>query len=194
MQQLLKETAENLEKCVLHGLKICRSLEGMKEILTGCFAGVIEKMAWVKPFHIYLDQTKDYIPSYYFDSDSYSQQCLVINNGPDEQFLYLNEKNWNLNDYEENLQIIAGHLVKWQALSCPKNVMAVQELIEKDCWELSAKTLPRLSDNVPADTEELLSWDDKCVLTGTSKENMMVITRQQWDKIVENETWFKDQE
>ena len=82
---------------------------------------------------------------------------------------------------------IAELLMSWQCLSMSLKVKDVKRLILEGYWKFDMNIVPKLSSDTPNDTRELISWDDKCVLTGTNKHNMCVLSRREWDEIVSNE-------
>ncbi|MDN5565949.1 MAG: hypothetical protein L0G25_04025, partial [Psychrobacter sp.] len=85
---------------------------------------------------------------------------------------------------------IAELLMSWQCLSVPLKVKDIKRLILESYWTFDINILPKLSSDTPEDTRELISWDEKCVLTGTNKENMCVISREKWNKIILNGNEF----
>ena len=69
----------------------------------------------------------------------------------------------------------------------PSKVIKVKNLILEGYWKFDLNIVPKLSLDIPLDTQELISWDDKCVLNGTNKDNLCVISRKEWNKIINNE-------
>jgi hypothetical protein len=63
------------------------------------------------------------------------------------------------------------------------------ELVIKAINLLSLE-LPILSKKSLVDTDEVYSWDDKYVLTGTGINNIEMITIEHWNRIIKNERDF----
>lgn len=146
---------------------------------------------WLEPFTIKIDKTTNHLEFYYYCSAVHSENCVVISTMNEYGFIFRDLDRWILcDDYDRSNTRIAELLMSWRCLSTPSKVKEIKRLILKGYWKFDVDIVPKLSSETPSDTRELISWDDKCVLTGTNKENMCVLSRKEWDKIVLNENKF----
>ena len=146
---------------------------------------------WLEPFAVKLDKTTNHLEFYYYCAETHLENCVVISTKNEYGFIFGDSHRWNLcDDYDMSNAKIAELLMSWRCLFMPLKVKEVKRQILEGYWKFDVDVIPKLSSDTPSDTRELISWDDKCILTGTNKENMCVLSRKDWNKIILNENKF----
>ena len=124
--------------------------------------------------------------------ETHSENCVVISIGNEYSFIYRESDSWNLfNELTDN-SLIAERLMSWKCLTLPSKVIEVKNLILDGYWKFDKDIIPKLTSKEPIDIRELISWDAKCVLNATNKNNLCVISREEWNEIINNENEFSN--
>ncbi len=77
-------------------------------------------------------------------------------------------------------------------VSAPENVNDLRLLLAQGRWRYSSAEFPKFDGAEPADLLEVLSWDSKNVMVGTKLENIEVVSREEWIKLVIRESgWLE---
>ncbi|HEX9061283.1 MAG TPA: hypothetical protein VF941_13975 [Clostridia bacterium] len=154
-----------------------------------CFKSVNLESEYIKNFEIGLVPTKDVISEpWFYDPKYYSEKAIEISQSKQKKYIWIENGKWE-NDYHNSNDKIAGYLSDWSCFEFPKNIKSMLYLIREGHRTLNPN-LPILSEKTIIDTNEVYSWDDKYVLTGTSIENIAMITIEQWERIVKNENCY----
>lgn len=121
-----------------------------------------------------------------------SYKSIAIDSG--RFYLWLEQDKWCLNDEHYDVASISDELAQSEMLHRdPDTVRDLVELIVANNWKFSSERLPKFGGPKPNDLIEVLSWDERNILTGTTKENMSIVTRAEWTSIVSRESdWFGD--
>jgi hypothetical protein len=121
-----------------------------------------------------------------------SDKSIAIDSG--RFYLWLEQDKWCLNDEHYDVASISDELAQSEMLHRdPDTVRDLVELIVANNWKFSSERLPKFGGPKPNDLIEVLSWDERNILTGTTKENMSIVTRAEWTSIVSRESdWFGD--
>ena len=108
--------------------------------------------------------------------------------------LWVERDEWCLNDEHFDITLISNSLAQSEILHRdPDSVRDLMELILGGHWEFSCKELPKFSVCIPNDLGEVLSWDERNILIGTTKENMSMVSRDEWGSIISREKdWYND--
>jgi hypothetical protein len=154
---------------------------------------------YLKNFEVGFDITRGVmLEPWYYDPKYYSEVAIKISQNKQKKFVWINEGrweseySWHAEGYWESSKInegIASELSEWICLDFPKDIKSMLSLIKEGYWLLNSQ-LPILSEKSMKDTNEVYSWDDKYVLTGTNIENIDMITIGHWERIVENEKCY----
>jgi hypothetical protein len=73
----------------------------------------------------------------------------------------------------------------------PEDVREILYLLGKESWSFSL-LLPYLSQKIPTDLDEIVSWDDDYLITGTTLENISLVSRDEWEEIKKRERWYEN--
>ncbi|QDU12558.1 hypothetical protein CA11_03370 [Gimesia maris] len=177
---------------ILSLLHTCCDIDHLFPGLQKVFQTVSRQIVWADPIVVSLDKTIHHMEFYYHDPVTQSEKAIVFKQANEFQYLFRELNHWNLNDEISENEEIARQLIAWSALSEPKTIREIMFLIRAGFWKFDPKQIPKLSGTPPADLEELISWDEKSVLTGTNIQNMDVISREAWSRIVAREQWYND--
>lgn len=172
------DTCDNVVSLYLGFIKI------YKEIQTA--------QPWLETITIEIDKTLNSLEFYYYCEDTHSEDCILISIGKEYSFIYRESDSWKLNDKYLDHRMIAEHLMSWKCLRLPLKVIEVKNLILEGYWKFDRNIVPKLVSKIPIDVRELISWDAKCVLNATNKDNLCVISREEWNEIVNNENKFSE--
>ena len=153
------------------------------------------EFTYIKDFDINLVLTKSILSEpWYYNPKYYSTKAIEITQNKQTKYIWINEGKWEGEDSTfcldcESNEGVARELASWTCFDFPKDMKSMISLIKEGYW-LLVPQLPKLSEKTLIDTNEVYSWDDKFVLTGTSIKNIDVITIEHWEKIVENEKCY----
>ncbi|QDT40278.1 hypothetical protein Pan241w_03340 [Gimesia alba] len=181
------------KKEVLSLLQRCFEVDRLFPELQRTFQLISSRLVWIDPFVITLQETKNNIDPWYYDTEFQSDYSIVLQQASESKYLFREFNYWNLDDDVKENEEIVNQILSWSATRKPKNVREIMGLIKDGFWRFDTQTIPKLSAQCPADIQELISWDEKCVLTGTNMQNMDVITREQWKQVAEREQWYNDE-
>ncbi|HEX9058683.1 MAG TPA: hypothetical protein VF941_00725, partial [Clostridia bacterium] len=146
----------------------------------------------IKEFEVGLVSTESVISEpWFYDPKYYSEKAIEISQNDEKKHVWLSSGEWECERFNDN-EMIAICLSSWTCFDFPKSMKSMLRLIKEGYWLLKP-SLPVLSEKNLIDINEVLSWDDKYVLTGTSIENIDVITIEHWERIVKNEAWFESE-
>ena len=188
LNRIKVETAQE----ILRLLQTCAEIDLLFPELRKYFEFISRQVPWIDSFMLTCEKTSQHIEFYYYDPETQSAEAIVLKQNSEFQFLFREEDHWNLNDEVRDNEEIAREILTWSALRDPQTVREVMDLIKNGFWRFDAQQIPKLSGEPPVDLREVISWDDKCVLTGTTIQNMDVITREEWQRIVAREHWYDE--
>lgn len=169
-------------------LSILNLNKGINEVynkIKSNFQNINEEFKYIKNFEIGLISTESVVESWYYDSKYYSEKSIEITQNKQKKYIWINDGQWESDCYGSN-DHIAAFLSTWICFEFPSNIKSMLRLIKDEYWLLSLD-LPILSEKYLVDTDEVYSWDDKYVLTGTSIKNIEMISIEHWDRIIKNE-------
>lgn len=181
---------------IVEVLNACNNVEDLYLAINKIYQEIQVAQPWLESISIGRDETHNFVEPYYYCPDTMSEDCITLRLEGEYSFIYKNYGEWILDDewskYSEinKNQFIAKSLMSWECLSLPSKVVEIKKLILDGYWIFDANIVPKLSSDIPKDTRELINWDDKCVLTATTKDNMCVISREEWNIIITNENKF----
>ncbi len=189
----IEETKKLIKTSTLKALKSNLIVKDLYENLIEIFLEVNMMLFWITPFKIDLIKTKDVVNSWDWDSNIYSEDAIKVYQGEDSYFIWKEDTNWYLDDYYHcTNHDISIKLSEFKVLQIPANVFEIQKLITNGLWKFDKNNIPKLSEIEPDDVEEVISWDDQHVLIGTTVENLEVVSREEWVKIMQREKWFNE--
>ena len=175
-------------KQIVKALNFCDDVESLYLKISKIYEEIQLSQPWLEPFTVKIDKTINHLEFYYYCVDTHLENCVVISTRNEYGFIFGDSHRWNLcDDYNMSNAKIAELLMSWRCFSMPSKVIKVKNLILEGYWKFDLNIVPKLSLDIPLDTQELISWDDKCVLNGTNKDNLCVISRKEWNKIINNE-------
>lgn len=182
------KTKEFLQQSTLEILTNHKSIHETFLKLEQCFHDVNRILSWIEPFSVSIQPAKEHVFLYeqYF-AEALLRDGILITQSKEEKFLFYFDSYWYIDDDDLPLSEISIILTEWTAFSDPHSVMGIKKLIDQNFWKFDLENLPKISGEMPKDTLELASWDDKRVLHGTSKENALIMTREEWDLLVKRE-------
>lgn len=165
----------------------CNNIKDLFEKICDIYKDISFQKPWLETINISMDQTAIVSDYRYHSQEPLSDMCILISLNKNYTYIIKEFNEWNLNDFLAKNIEIAEHLMNWECLLLPSKVVDVKRLILTGYWKFDKKMIPKLSSNIPEDTRELISWDEKCVLTGTTRNNMVVMTRKEWSEMIKNE-------
>ena len=175
---------------IVEVLNACNNVEDLYLAINKIYQEIQVAQPWLESISITKDRTDSFVEFYYYFPDTMSEDCVTLNLKDEYSCIFIDSDKWCLdNEINKNVQI-ARRLMSWKCLSLPSKVVEIKKLILDGYWKFDANIVPKLSLNIPNDTRELISWDDKCVLTAITRDNMCVISREEWNVIVTNESKF----
>lgn len=171
-------------------LDSCSNVEILYQNINHMYKQIAGAQPWLESFTVRIDKTVDNRDFWYNCVESQSEDCVVISLGKKYSYIFREFSGWNLDDDLMENKKIAAYLMSSECLSIPLKVVDVKKMILTGYWKFDANLVPKLTSETPKDIRELISWDKKCVLTATNKDNMCVISRKEWDKTISNENKF----
>lgn len=175
----------DIKRKILSHLTNLKNISELRLALKGEFLCLNNENPWCNPFIVSIEETRDYIAPWYYAPSIHSQKCVVIRQSTEVKALWRENEFWSLDDETTNIEEISSALSHWKALESQKSVRRIHTLIEQGFWRFDKNIIPKLSDLIPIDLEEVISWDEKNVLTGTRADNLCVVTREEWANICE---------
>ncbi|MCX4027216.1 hypothetical protein H0A36_08560 [Endozoicomonas sp. SM1973] len=114
------------------------------------------------PFKVELIKTASIQYSVFYEaSPDMSEQAIQITNTRYDAYLWTEGNGWCLNDDFYSVDEIAENVVISVPFEdVPENVKELEWLLANKFWLLILEQLPCFGETAPADTEELISWDD----------------------------------
>lgn len=148
---------------------------------------------WIKPFSVALGFMKNHLFLFeHYYPNNLDKQGIVISQANEKKCLFYHEGEWVLDDDFFEINEIAKVLSHWKVFESPKSVYGIKKLIDAGLWAFDTEELPKISGSTPKDITEIVSWDDKRVLHGTTKENAVIMSREEWNSLVEREKRLYD--
>ncbi|MCP3923853.1 MAG: hypothetical protein GY714_14845 [Desulfobacterales bacterium] len=190
-QKIVTDLIEEIRINSLCALTKCSKLKELYQKLKIIFNRINDQLFWITPFEVVISPTKDIIEPWYYDPKSQSKYSVLIERNGECCYIF-RELDWSLDDEISVNKQIADRLGDWEIFHAPTNVRDIEALLKKNCWKFDKDKIPKIGDYPPEDTREILSWDKKYVLTGTTIDNMCRVTRDKWSEICRREYWFKN--
>ena len=164
----------------------------LSELLSRIYGDVSEKRSWLSEFSVSLDRTIHHMDDWDYCKGFHSVDAIVINQGFGEaRVIWREGDEWSLSDRYTGHLVIAKQLSKWPSLEMPEDVREILYLLGKESWSFSL-LLPYLSQKIPTDLDEIVSWDDDYLITGTTLENISLVSRDEWEEIKKRERWYEN--
>ncbi|QOW45681.1 MULTISPECIES: hypothetical protein [Acinetobacter] len=103
------------------------------------------------------------------------------------------DQKWYLDDLYSDVNEVAEQILKSIPAfhSTPENPKEVKTLLENGLMNFEPEIFPKFSETIPDDLNEVLTWDDRFVLVGTSVENLKIYTYKEWNELIERENFYK---
>lgn len=187
-KQQYQQKCDLLKSSILSILNQSKDIDELFYKVNTYLQNINKDFKHIKDFEIGLIPTKSVVEPWYYDSNYYSEKAIEITQNKQKKYIWINDGQWE-SDYSDSNDQIAGFLSTWLCFEFPNNIKSMLRLIKEGYWLLSLD-LPILSEKLLVDTDEVYSWDDKYVLTGTSINNIEMITIEHWNRIIKNEKIF----
>ncbi len=190
----MKEYPKDILKSkILNLLKSCNNIETVKDSLNRIYYYFYDDYPLVLPVQIELIDSKDGEYGYFYEKlDGISDKIMTIIHEEYDAFLWFDSDGWCLNNLIDNIDEIVEILVNIPIFNkIPENVNQLKWLIDNKYWKLDENNMPSFSKKDILDDNEVLSWDELNILTGTNMYNMEVLTRKEWKSLCKREeSWF----
>ncbi len=130
---------------------------------------------------------------YQIPSESLSNKSIEISHTKLIEYIWLEDGEWCYGDTEYGAQDIATALSEATFFKqYPETVKDLQKLLNDGLWVFEKSRFPSFGDARFSDFDEVLSWDEKHVMVGTTLENAEVVSIEEWNRITTNESsWLK---
>ncbi len=191
-EELLHQSRQALNRNVQSSLSTNHEVHKLHESLAFAFNDVNVELPWLTPFQLTVERTQDHIASYYWDINRHSAYTVAIRQGNRLAPIWREDDGWSLNDEYFSVDQISASLSNWPSLVYPRNVKAIKEHLDSGNWAFDLKCIPVLDSKPPADLVEVISWDAKNILVGTTLKNLAVLTREEWSRMGNRERWFEN--
>ena len=161
--------------------------------LNKVFDSYISKIPLANKFELSIVKTESLRHSVFYQGGlTMSSDTILIRHKDFEAYLWRDADDWVLNDDLICVKEIASYLVDVSIFnSKPECVVELKMLIDNKLWYFDKERLPTFEGNCPEDSDEILSWDKKNILTGTGENNSAIMSRNQWGEMCNQEkNWF----
>ena len=175
-------------------LNSTRNVDLARDKIEAIYKDILDDYPLANPISVDISVTEKLRNSVFYQTPAEWMSEKHINIDSGRFYLWVEQGEWCLNDECFGIASISDKLDQSEILHRdPDSVRDLKELILAGYWEFSAKELPIFSGPKPCDLDEVLSWDEINILMGTTKENMNVVTRTEWDSIISRERdWLGD--
>ena len=163
--------------------------------LSSVYEAIIKSLPFISQFQLSLVKTESLRYSvFYQGSPDMSENSIMISNVEYEAYLWIDSNKWCLDDDLYKVNEIAHQLSEAPLFNnIPENIRELEYLLKGKYWKFSTENLPCFGGEKPNDENEVLSWDKKYILAGTSLNNLAIIPRDEWNRLCNNESnWFKN--
>lgn len=175
-------------------LKVSSNIQTTTFELGKIYTEATNEIKLAKPFKIELiDSESIQYSVYYQEPINMSSQTISITHKGYNVYLWMDSEGWCLDDSFYGYNEISISLANAPLFDkIPENVKELRPLMLDEYWEFKINEMPFYTGIKPTDSEEVLSWDDRYLLVGTNIENITLVSREDWDRLCNNEChWFK---
>lgn len=188
---------ENIDKYILRfrdALHKARSISDALTLLSTVYKELENDHTYFGSFKLELIDTRR-IQSiiYYQKPPGISDETIKISSHGYEGYIWKDSDGWCLDDDYWGADKISRELVKcFVCANFPENVRELKDLLKGGFWALRPN-LPCFGGLPPDDINEVISWDNRFVLVGTKIDNLVVVSRDEWEELCKREqNWFNE--
>lgn len=173
-------------------LNSCDDVLAVQPVLQAIYKDIHKETPLVKAIDVKLVESK-YLFNYFYQIEPTSVYAIQVEHFDYKAFLWIERDEWCLDDGYFSIDRIAKELAKAEMFGrIPENVKELYQLLMDEYWSFKPVQFPVFDGLEPKDMDEVLSYDSNYVLAGKVLENIEVITRQDWDRLCDNEKhWFE---
>lgn len=186
----LAESITQIYKQLFTALNEIESIETLMSAIHETFKLVYDELPLLIPYEISLVETEALRYSEFYQSGpELSRHAIEIRGIEYCEYIWRDTGEWVLADEYYNAEAIVQVICRAELFTqVPENVNDLMLLLRWRRWQFASQQLPNFGGLKPKDSLEVLSWDSNNLLVGTNIDNIEVVSRDEWDKLLARET------
>lgn len=170
-------------------------VEILAEKLKQLFIEILKRHPYIRLPELKIVPTKSLQHSVWYQEPNAITETLNIHQEKCDLYLWrCADQNWYLDDLYSDVSEVAEQILKSIPAfhSTPENPKEVKTLLENGLMNFKPETFPKFSEKILGDLNEVLTWDERFLLVGTSVENLKIYNHKEWNDLIRRENFYQE--